>query len=177
MSIVVLERVSWARPVRFGRYLFPRRVQATVGVPPDQLVHIDVAIVDGLPACVALTKHRDGPPLSGEVLRRLPVGRIVREIATRVAQEADGQPDRLRTRSEARHIGKSMYRPQRGHRLTDAHLQAVASVYSDAYHQGQRPTKAVAEHFTVARSTAGRWVVEARKRGFLSATRERMARA
>jgi hypothetical protein len=49
-------------------------------------------------------------------------------------------------------------------RIDDAHLHEVSDVYRTAE---RHPTKAVAERFGVPRPTAARWVMTARKRGFL----------
>lgn len=56
---------------------------------------------------------------------------------------------------------------QRRRRVTPELLAKVAEVYRAAYSAGQSPTQAVAETFEVSHSTAGRWVVEARKAGTL----------
>jgi hypothetical protein len=173
---IILEPGSWNKPVRWGRYLFPRSVTATVGLP-NGLVTMEVAIVDGRPACTGLWKAPEGPPLSGEFLRQVPIGRLVRHIASRVAQEADLSPGRLRTRQEARNLASKAYRPQRGRRLTNEHLQDVADVYRTAYNEYQRPTEAVMRKFKTSRPTAGRWVSEARRRGLLPPTKERQALA
>jgi hypothetical protein len=174
---IILEPGSWDEPVRWGRYLFPRSVTATVGYLPNGLVDLEVAIVDGRPACVGIWKHADGPPLSGEFLRQVPIGRIVREIASRVAQEGDLTPGRLRTRQEARRLASKAYHPQRGRRLSDEHLEDVADVYRIAYNENRWPTETVMQKFGTSRATAGRWVAEARRRRFLPPTNERQALA
>lgn len=53
-------------------------------------------------------------------------------------------------------------RAGRRYRLTDAHLADVADVYTKARADGQGPTRAVADHFDVAHSTAAKWVGLAR---------------
>lgn len=57
--------------------------------------------------------------------------------------------------------------PQRRRRLTRELLEQVAETYRQAYAAGDPPTQAVSAKFTVSHSTAGRWVVEARRRGAL----------
>jgi len=55
-----------------------------------------------------------------------------------------------------------------GRRLPDdERLAAVAETYRQAMVLGERPTQAVADALGVARSTAGRWVQEARTHGYL----------
>lgn len=58
-------------------------------------------------------------------------------------------------------------RPQRRRRMTRALLREVAEVYRKAHADGEAPTQAVAKHFTIAYSTAARWVGESRKAGEL----------
>lgn len=50
-------------------------------------------------------------------------------------------------------------------------LEEVAAVYRHAYANGNAPTRAVAAHFNRPRSTAGRWVQEARASGHLGPPR------
>lgn len=58
-------------------------------------------------------------------------------------------------------------RPQRRRRMTRSLLREVAEVYRKAHADGEAPTQAVAKHFTIAYSTAARWVGESRKAGEL----------
>jgi hypothetical protein len=51
----------------------------------------------------------------------------------------------------------------RRNRLTPEHLAKVAEVYRQAWEDGEPPTKAVAQNFSVSHSTAARWVGAARK--------------
>jgi len=62
---------------------------------------------------------------------------------------------------------KTSRTPRRGKAVSDDELRRVAAIYRTAVARRQPPTKTVATEMHVARSTAGRWVVEARKRGFL----------
>lgn len=56
---------------------------------------------------------------------------------------------------------------RRRRRVTRDLLTQVAAMYRKAHEDGKPPTQAVAEAFEVSHSTAGRWVVEARKAGVL----------
>jgi len=60
------------------------------------------------------------------------------------------------------------HKAQRGRRLEPAHFEQVAEAYRVAVQGAVPPTKAVADKFDVPYSTAGRWVMEARRRGFLA---------
>jgi len=60
------------------------------------------------------------------------------------------------------------HKAQRGRRLEPAHFEQVADTYRVAVQGGAPPTQAVTDKFQVPYSTAGRWVMEARRRGFLA---------
>jgi hypothetical protein len=66
-------------------------------------------------------------------------------------------------------------KPRQGARLTDDELQVAAEVYRDALRRGAHPTQTVQRVMHVSRSTAGRWVMECRKRALLGPTTERRA--
>jgi hypothetical protein len=53
------------------------------------------------------------------------------------------------------------------YRITDALLADVADVYTKARENGRGPTRAVADRFDVAHSTAAKWVGRARKEHLL----------
>jgi hypothetical protein len=55
-------------------------------------------------------------------------------------------------------------------RLNDAWYKQVANTYRQAAARGLKPRKAIAETANVSQDVAGRWVYEARKRGFLPRT-------
>lgn len=61
--------------------------------------------------------------------------------------------------------------PQRRRVVTPALLREVASTYREALGQGEPPTAAVAQHFSVSHSTAARYVGQARKAGELGHAR------
>jgi hypothetical protein len=59
------------------------------------------------------------------------------------------------------------------HRITEKHLKEVVRVYTEAVEAGAPPTKAVAELFGVAHSTAAKWVGTARRKGMLEGVAQR----
>lgn len=68
-----------------------------------------------------------------------------------------------------------------GHRgereSADAFYRRVADFYTRAVNESGKPTQALAESADVPRSTAARWVSQARKRGFLAPTSKGRSRA
>jgi hypothetical protein len=57
--------------------------------------------------------------------------------------------------------------PKRGSKIADDTLREVADVYQKATRLGSPVTRAVATHFHVSESTAGKRIMKARERGFL----------
>jgi hypothetical protein len=125
--------------------------------------------------------------VTSSLLRSLPLGSILedalRSAAGSVAVVADdlrevGRPfwegpeaDELRDRFRAGQTSGRGGRP----RLYDAeHWSEVAKVYTEAWRstdeRRRAPTRAVAEHFTVAKSTAAKWVARCRDLGLLPPT-------
>lgn len=105
-------------------------------------------------------------------LREIRLARLVEKSGDRAAipQAADGTPlhdIESPSWTEAMRAGRHV--PQRGKRLSDEQLEEVAVIYRDALERGMPPTATVAKSKHLARSTAGRWVLEARRRGFLEA--------
>ncbi len=130
------------------------------------------------------------PRVDGRLLRSLPVGKIVaqtrEQLHDRLQQALTGAADSLaglrpahRAVGEARLVNltadtqvirEALDSGRRGRDLGDAHYHEVAEVYAQALHAGQPPTKAVAEHFTIEKSSAAKQVARARQRGFLPKT-------
>jgi len=119
------------------------------------------------------------PPLTTSLLQRLQLGRLMDEaradlVALRrhVAAAADDIESRIQLAAE-----QAAGTPERAgrRRLTPDFLAAVAATYARAYLEGESPTEAVASRYGVPRSTAGKWVMRARRDGLLGATTERRA--
>lgn len=205
--------VEWARDVRFvrvGRFLVPAAFEIRVRSPLYP-VAITVEIRDGTPQCtgVSTIEHSirlddgslapAGPPITGDLLRRLPLRRLMVRAVQAIALDAEprqlpggvketlvalrqiGQTPSIdpegtyllpaRTRAGGTSAVKRGFAPrpplQRGKRLDSIWLQRAANTYRDALQDGVSPTKAVFETYPISRSTAGRWISEARKRGLL----------
>jgi len=67
-------------------------------------------------------------------------------------------------------------RPAARRRYDTEHWRLVAATYDKAWATGSAPTRDVAEHFGVTRSTAGKWVSICRKMGLLPPTQKTRAR-
>lgn len=203
---------SIVQPVRYGdKFVVPDHYEVKAeGQELPYRVRLKVVMEHGEPRVQSLTCERlpDGPPVTSEGLRRLPVARMLRLSIRLVAWKRtesmlsdDDEPTPGEGRARARRafsgaavLGlddeaalRAAEREMTGRRLTwrvtDDHLRDVARIYREAEGQiGSRgvpePTKAVYEHFKdqASRPTAARWVMEARRRGFLPPAPERQAK-
>ncbi|GIU97412.1 MAG: hypothetical protein KatS3mg013_1215 [Actinomycetota bacterium] len=117
-----------------------------------------------------------GAPVTPELLRKVPLKRLVAHGAFRAAgADLFGDPT-----SAAYLVGRVLgvdpvEIAAKG--PTDEALRITAAVYRIAYLAGLRPTNVVAAAMKIPRSTAGRWVMTARRRGFLAPTTRGKARA
>lgn len=124
------------------------------------------------------------PRLTSTLLRSLPVGHLLETAREQVAEQLG--PWHVPAVDEERWPGQSaliakyneviepergaLKAPRRGRDLGDDHYREVADVYKVAAAAGRAPTAAVADHFTIAKSSAAKKVARARERGFLPPT-------
>lgn len=110
--------------------------------------------------------------VTSEGLRKLPIRRL-QQLAVLAAVHAEpkiGGQHRLEKWADlyASALPDTPAKRSPRKRLTDDHYRQVAEVYRGAF---KNPTSAVMAKMHASRSTAGRWVVEARRRGFLGPTK------
>lgn len=133
------------------------------------LVQLRVVVDKGRLVCDALECQRrtDGPILTTEGLRKIPVKRLIREGAFRVVgRGAEKIKDQILVSQTFSWLPTDIAK----HGPTDDAMGAVAMIYRVAHALGDPPTTAVAEVLSLSRSTAGRWVTTARRKGFLGET-------
>jgi hypothetical protein len=149
----------------------PARYAVEIDDPKGPLLlEIHVAVIEGQPRCVELRcrPRSGGPPVSSESLRRVPLARYVRESVALCSFRVEIHPSTWVVYPTGRGDGQLLGRASKQHprrQMTDDLLREVARVYSEAE---SKPTLAVMNWFQLSRPTAGRWVMEARKRGFLA---------
>jgi hypothetical protein len=159
------------------RYAVPRLFTAIVQGESVE-VEFDVEMDGDRPCCRRLeVRALGGAEITGDTLRRIPVGRILGEALTLAAWRVErpgvavnpipAAAERLAFYEEH---ASSARRPRRGSPVTEEHLAQVAALYRAALDRGDAPTQAVAETMHAARSTAARWVGMARSRGLLGAS-------
>lgn len=174
-----------------GEWLLPMDFQVLLELSDlPYTVRLRFVMVEQEPRCVELTlaperRHRTFVPTSdggaaqlffraeteftSDGLRKLPIARLQRLALLAAIHSADGEPYGLDDWADLYASGwKEAVRPA-GVRLTDDHYKKVADTYRRSLHIGN-PTEAVREEFHVSRSTAGRWVMETRRRGHLGKT-------
>ena len=119
------------------------------------------------PVGVALDHKTNSSALTAEVLRRVPWGTLIRDTRAQLrkgSHAGDVWPSAvLGTRAGL----AERFAPARGKAQTDEAHEAVATVYRRAWQSGERPTKAVADAFSISYSTASKRVAAARRAGYL----------
>lgn len=148
---------------------------------PALHISMEVAVDEhGTYHCVDLSMRlADGGPVTWEVLRKVPLRRLVNEAVE--AASSHGASGRSRfdvVVHETRSVSPESRTSPRYIQMTEEHLAGVATVYRQALAEGDRPTRAVQRHYGLhARSTASRWIAEARARGLLGPAQPRRASA
>jgi len=151
-----------------GRFRLPVFFDALVDRPGLPRSQLRIAITPSGPVCTRLTlvaDHRD--PLTSTRIR-IPLRELVEELVNALGSQ-DVETGELDREGFAREFAEALEsKPQPGKKLSDEFLAQVATVYRYALRKEPRsPTAAVGEAFDVSRSTAARWLVEARRRRLL----------
>lgn len=108
-------------------------------------------------------------------LRRMAVEAASRPITEWGTVETVGVQRRVFRSDQSNWTVGAVGGPGRGRRISDEFLQRVADVYRDAMAAGRPPVAAIVGELHAERSTAGRWVMLARQRGFLGPAKGTMA--
>jgi hypothetical protein len=165
-KIVTVDGVSLYRRVRVRAEAEQWASEVTVSYDEDL----------GRMVAERLEVRGNGAPVTPELLRKIPLKRLVAHGAFHAAgADLVGDPT-----SAAYVVGRVLgvdpvEVAAKG--PTDEALRVAAAVYRIAYLAGLRPTNVVAAAMKIPRSTAGRWVMVARQRGFLAPTTRGKARA
>jgi autonomous glycyl radical cofactor GrcA len=127
----------------------------------ETIAIIDVGVLNGRVACLSV-KAVAGKELSGQVLRRVPLSKLVREAAkSKVVHIRKGFAVRI--------VGLQDEDPRPQRRTLDrAFLEQVGQIYREALLTNQAPAQAV--NFQLGPTTpenARRWIALARKQGVL----------
>lgn len=137
-----------------------------------------------LPALPRSDSEVEFPRITRTMMRELPVTELfesarealVELLTLDVPENVDfsavpgGEALLERLRQQVEPERASLAKPRGGRDLGDDHYREVAQVYKAAVAAGDSPTKAVADHFTVSKSSAAKKVARARERDFLPPT-------
>jgi len=157
--------------------LLPRRFCLGMDIPDlPYTVEIDVGTEPGRIWCVALraAARDDGPAVTSEGLRKLPVARLLKIASQFVAELVYTFPEgALRMSLQEPSLG-ALVEAQREiavavrqrNALTPRFFEEVARVWHDAENPRAR-TRAVAAHFHTVPQNARKWVRAARKLGLI----------
>jgi hypothetical protein len=178
-------------------YSLPARFKVEIkGSSAPYTVVLEMEVKNGRPECVSMLLHRleeirsmgrtpglefnlvwrQENQLSSLGLRKVRVEHLIRRATlaalhqTAAGRSKRAAPLRLDEWAALYAADSVPDSPPAGQRLSDEHYRKVAEVYRTAAKEGPEPTNAVKAHFQVSRSTAGRWVVEARARHILGPT-------
>jgi hypothetical protein len=123
-------------------------------------------VASGMTRAELAKAMQPAPPITGNLLRRLPLQKWVREYAATMAKEYR----RIKSAPLGGTIDSLSRTAESSPRKSSAAFYAdVAKVYRGALESGA-PTKAVAEHYKKSRTVAATWVYRARQLGLLGRT-------
>jgi hypothetical protein len=120
----------------------------------------------------------DLSPITAVALRSLPWGRISSEARPGPMRIQYSSPDEIGGEPLTWGHDYGFSKPRRGRppEYGPEHFAEVARVYREAYADNKAPTRAVARHFSVSHSAAGKWVARCRDLGLLPPTTRGKAR-
>jgi len=165
------ERLPTPKDVAGG--MFRAMVPTTVHVqtapgdvePIDHTVVMDLDVVDDRLVCTRIEVEMPdgGTPVTTEVLRRIPVGRYIREAAATglLVLEVDRND-----RSKA-HPFVPPSRDFAEYGMSDEVLREVARLYHWALATGEAPLGLLEREYDIPRAKASRWISTARRRGYV----------
>jgi hypothetical protein len=163
-------------PYRPG-YALPARFMYSVTRADGQRLTLRLEVVNRRVVCRKVELESDSG-VSASDMKSVPLARWIGAAVTAALLKVERTSDGVAMTP----VGERELVPApRRTRVPDDLLQEVAKVYREALDRGAAPTRAVAEQvvhpegWRPSRSTAGRWVYEARRRGFLGPTGERQA--
>jgi len=119
------------------------------------------------PTAVMVSTIQLSAPVVGDLIRRIPVGALQRQAR----QDAGRWVDAMSSDGGLwDSISSDLQHASGGHRgvvASEAELEELREVYVRAWGLGEPVTEAVATHFNVSKSTAGKRIMKARKAGLL----------
>lgn len=159
----------------YGGRLFaqvPARIAATSTKddiePLEHRVEMEIDVVDGRLACTELRAVRaeDGPPITSDHLRRIPVGSWVERAAEELLIVHSIEPGANRkTLSSLEFTWPPADFAKDG--PTEDALEAISQIYAFCMATGRKPIAVLTREYGLTKQTASRWVATAKRRGIL----------
>jgi hypothetical protein len=121
------------------------------------------------PVSVKVSADPDSPsPVIGDVLRRLPIGALQKQIrrgGPLIGPSIERHPSGIRASGDLADLVErtTKFVGHRGVVTSPEEIEEVAAIYRRAWGSGEEVTKAVAEHFHISKSTAGKRIMRAKK--------------
>lgn len=156
------------------------QVGADLWAPPR--IRVDITDVEDLPVDVhaelrldgaryvvaelAVRQREGGPPITGELIRTIPVQTLVRGGIADVATMG------TRAFRTSVALGPEEHARLAGDGPTDETLRWVARIYVQAQLAGEPPTKAVKDTLRIPLSTAGYWIRRTKDKGFMDPVKQ-----
>jgi len=145
----------------------PRRVTVRADDLNGYDVQVEVEPARGrlVAVSVEVMQRRDGPAVTGEALRSVPVAALTKEASAHLMpfKQKDGYVEMGGGRVLTPEVVDGIHEAGPSQRS----LEWVAYLYQLAVLRGDPPTKTVETALRLPRSTAGRWVALARREGHL----------
>lgn len=151
--------IEIAPGIEAPRYIAPRAI-AFDGKPDGVDVWVTVRCGEDGPSCVELQMFGTGDAITGEVIRAVPVAKVVRGLVWRSLLRAPSGRRKRYTRYVPPTLDESSIE-------ADEALQAVADIYRVAAYVGDAPRIAVQMALGLTQATAGRRIRAARAAGLL----------
>jgi hypothetical protein len=134
-------------------------------------VELTITGMEDLPVQeLRITRQNEGEPITSELIRKIPVQRLIRGLVSDAVELWILQPSPEGTRNYAISLVE-LSEDERGRLVaagpTDETLLWVARIYVMAELAGDPPAKSVRETFGVPTSTASYWIKRARDRKIL----------
>ncbi len=131
-------------------------------------VEVDVTAENGRLVATEIRMRPGAEPVTTESIRKVQVANLVKWAAGTVQRvervSSEPEPEMVTVPAGVSDADVAYVKE---HGLTDRTLQVVAHTYRMALLMGNSPTKQVEEWLEQPRSTVGRWVSAARKKGYL----------
>lgn len=167
MRITPKWKITHDRPVVIAEGVMgPSRVAIDVEDYEGFDLTVTVVFAGGRYECEELCVRRQsgGDPVTGEAVRSIPMAGIIRHAVWQMLMRTSTTPEGAHAASP---LGWEIPPDLAAGGPTDDALRLVARVYKISQALGQPPTQSVQKDLGLPRSTAGRWISLARKRGLL----------